>query len=143
MAKAREGRTGSSSTRGKEPRPEFVSYARHAKDTWELARAAATGETVRWTVHPAAVRGDVVLFYCMRPLGAFIAHGRVLRRLEERFGRRGKPTAEVAMLRLLPQPVTIVDAKRKLAFPWLKAAQGFERHPCEGVSLLIALGSDR
>lgn len=118
----------------------FVSYARHATDVWHLARSAATGKSVTWTVHRSAKAGDLVAFYCMNPLAAFIAHGRVVRRSKDRFGRSRKPMADVGLIQLFPKPVTIQDAKRKLGFPWLRTAQGFELRPCEGVELLIALG---
>lgn len=123
-------------------RARFVSYARDAKNVWELARAAATGEPVWWTVHDSAEQNDTVLFYCMRPLGSFIAHGRVLRRLEQRFRWR-KPMAEVGLIRLLPRPVPIGEAKAKLGLSWLRAAQGFEQGPREGVDVIIAMGADR
>jgi hypothetical protein len=120
----------------------FVSYARHAEGVWEITRAAATGEVVWWTVHADAEPNDLVLFYCMKPLGAFFAYGRVVQRIERRF-RRNKPMAEVGLVRLLPAPVTISDAKAKLSLAWLKTAQGFERGPREGVDILIAMGEGR
>jgi hypothetical protein len=78
----------------------------------------------------------------MRPLGAFFAHGRVLRRVAQRFKRR-KPMAQVGLIRLLARPVPIRDAKAKLGFSWLRAAQGFEQGPREGVDLIISMGEDR
>jgi hypothetical protein len=62
----------------------------------------------------------------------------VIRRSEKKWD--GKPMAEVGMVRLFPEPVSLKSAKERLALPWLKTPSGFGLRAHEGVDLILALG---
>lgn len=118
----------------------FIGFASKEKHLIVLLWSCAMHGTVEWTVCEDARPGDLVLFYAMKPWHAFFAHGRVLKRLERKWGRRRNPMAEVGVLRLLPEPVTLRRAKERLGMPWLRAAEGFGRQCQKDVHLILALG---
>jgi hypothetical protein len=123
-----------------EQRSGFVSFGSTQAHLEELIRVSADQSTATWTAAEGANDGDLVVFYFTIPVGAFLAYGRILRRSQETWGADKKPMAEVGMIRLLPEPVTLKRAKERLQLPWLKAPQGFAKRRQENVALLLALG---
>ena len=118
----------------------YVSFGSTQEHLSELIRASAEQSTTTWTVAEEAQEGDLVVFYFTIPISAFLACGRVLRRSEDTWGEDDKPMAEVGILRLFPEPVTLQRAKKRLGLRWLRAPQGFAKKRHENVALLLALG---
>jgi hypothetical protein len=126
-----------------EQRSGFVSFGSTQDHLADLIRASAEQRNTTWTVAEGAQDGDLVVFYFTIPVAAFLACGRVIRRSKETWGRDKKPMADVGMIRLFPEPVTLRRAKERLALPWLRTPQGFGTRRQENVALLLALGGAR
>lgn len=123
-----------------EERSGFVSFGSTQGHLSGLICLSAEQDTGNWTVAQGAQAGDLVVFYFTKPVAAFLACGRVIRRSDLTYGKDRKPTAEVGMIRLFPEPVTLQRAKDRLALRWLKAPQGFGMGRKENVILLLSLG---
>lgn len=115
----------------------YVGFLSKRGDLSQLIECVARQDPVTWTVCEDAGPGDLVVFYAAEPWYAFFAYGKVIRRIEEKW--KGKPMADVGMLRLLPEPVSLQRAKNHLALPWLNAAQGFANRRQENIELVLAL----
>jgi hypothetical protein len=118
----------------------FVGFVSTPKNIIDLVDWSAKQGTIYWTVCEDARAGDLVVFYAIKPWYAFLAYGKVIKRLGEKWGRGKKPMAEVGMLRLLPEPVSLRRAKERLGMRWLRAAEGFANRRQEDVHLILALG---
>jgi hypothetical protein len=123
-----------------ELRSGFVTFGSTQEDLAELIRTSADQLSTTWTLSEEAQDGDLVVFYFTVPVTAFLACGRVIRRSKEKWGDHKKPMAEIGMIRLLPEPVTLRRAKERLGLPWLKTPQGFAKRRHENVALLAVLG---
>jgi hypothetical protein len=121
-----------------EQRSGFISFGSKPEHLTALIKASAEQDIVTWTVAEDAEPGDLVVFYFTIPVAAFLACGRVIRRSSETWKK--KPMAEIGMIRLFPEPVTLSRARERLAFPWLKTPQGFATRRQEDVALLLILG---
>lgn len=73
----------------------------------ELESAAGSGEVLGWTVPRVAVTGDDLVFYLLKPVGAFVATGRVLTdaRPGSSFEGHGDYLSDVGEIRMLSAPV--------------------------------------
>lgn len=72
-----------------------------------LENAASTGEVLGWTVPRVAIAGDQVVFYILRPLGAFVAQGVLETNATpgESYEGHGEYLADIGGIRMLARPV--------------------------------------
>jgi hypothetical protein len=122
-----------------EERSGFICFGSTKEHLSGLICMAAEQKTGTWTVAESAQPGDLVVFYFTKPVAAFLACGRVIHRSQMTYGRNHKPMAEVGMIRMFPEPVTLQRAKDRLALGWLRTPQGFALGPKENVTLLFPL----
>ena len=89
----------------------------------EIEKLARKGKTGNWTINSAAVRGDRVVFYMIRPLSSFVALGHVSN--EPKKGMEAawanEYMAKIDDIRILPAHVQLRDVKKELLddWPWL------------------------
>lgn len=80
----------------------------------ELKKAERLGKSVRWSINSKAKKGDIVVFYIVRPISQFIATGIVKSEPSpdgNRYPWPEKNMASIGSVRLLKEPVSYTRIK--------------------------------